>query len=283
MATLEDKILGEKLQNYCSSSDESDDDNSNSDREVTKQTATVQETAPSEVNKWEGTSTNTGPKGVIKDWQRYKQLETEKREEAEKEKIELMKKLTLTVQSALDEEREKAALEDPDLAELLNDEFLVNYQKQRMQEMLQQTNHNIKFGNLIVLTNGQEFLDAIDKEHKSVTIIVHIYEDNIESCRTMNACLKSLSQLYENVKFCAIHCTKAGMSRQFKSDGVPALLIYKSGNLVGNFIRLSDDLGNEFQPEDVQGFLVEHGFLEDKSLTPLLIKGTTASEDSDSD
>lgn len=148
MATLEDKILGEKLHNYCSSSEESDNENSNSESEEgRKQTAPTEEAAPPlEPNKWEGTSTNTGPKGVIKDWQRYKQLEHERREEDEREKIALMKKLTLTVQSALDEEREKAALEDPDLAELLNDEFLVQYQKQRMQEMLQQTNHNIKFG-----------------------------------------------------------------------------------------------------------------------------------------
>lgn len=143
MATLEDKILGEKLHNYCSSSEESDGD---SDSEQNNKKEAVEEVLPLEVNKWEGTSTNTGPKGVIKDWQKYKQLESEKRVEAESEKIALMKKLTLTVQSALDEEREKAALDDPDLAELLNDDFLLNYQKKRMQEMLSQTNHNIKFG-----------------------------------------------------------------------------------------------------------------------------------------
>ncbi|KAJ8928671.1 hypothetical protein NQ314_018765 [Rhamnusium bicolor] len=149
MATLEDKILGEKLHNYCSSSEESDNENSNSDSEnTTKQISSTEEVASHpEISKWEGTSSNTGPKGVIKDWQRYKQLENERRKEDEREKLELMKKLTLTVQSALDEERERAALEDPDLAELLNDDFLVKYQKQRMQEMLQQTNHNIKFGN----------------------------------------------------------------------------------------------------------------------------------------
>ncbi|XP_018571053.1 phosducin-like protein [Anoplophora glabripennis] len=283
MATLEDKILGEKLHNYCSSSEESDNENSNSDsEEANKQKgATPGTTSPPEINKWEGTSTNTGPKGVIKDWQRYKQLENEKREEDERERIELMKKLTLSVQSALDEEREKAALEDPDLAELLSDEFLVKYQKQRMQEMLQQTNHNIKFGDLIFLKNGQEYLDAIDKEHKSVMIIIHIYEDNVEACRAMNACLKVLCKIYENVKFCAIHGSKAGISRQFKTDGVPALLVYKSGNLVGNFVRLSDDLGNDFQPEDVQGHLVEHGLLEDKSCTPVLIKGASSGSDSD--
>lgn len=55
----------------------------------------------------------------------------------------------MTVQTALDEEREKAALEDPELAELLNDEFLVNYQKERMEQMLKQTNLTKKFGKFI--------------------------------------------------------------------------------------------------------------------------------------
>ncbi|XP_023013686.1 phosducin-like protein [Leptinotarsa decemlineata] len=282
MSTLEDKILGEKNHNYCSSSEESDcEDNSDPEEPIKKQNENQESVQSTEINKWEGTSTNTGPKGVIKDWQRYKQLENERRQEDEREKIELMKKLTLTVQSALDEEREKATLEDPDLAELLNDEFLINYQKQRMKEMILQTNHNVKFGNLILLKSGQEFLDAIDKEHKSVTIIVHIYEENVDACRAMNMCLKELSKHYLNVKFCSIIGSCAGISQQFKADGVPALLVYKSGNLVGNFIRISDDLGNDFLPEDVQAYLVEHGLLEDKSCTPALIKSVV--EDSESD
>ncbi|KAJ8928670.1 hypothetical protein NQ314_018764 [Rhamnusium bicolor] len=146
--------------------------------------------------------------------------------------------------------------------------------------MMKASNYKIISGDLIVLKNGQEFLDAIDKEHKSVTIIVHIYEENVEACHTMNVCLKNLCKLYINVKFCAIIGSQAGMSRQFKADGVPALLVYKAGNLVGNFIRLSDDLGNNFQPEDVQGYLVEHGLLEDKSCTPILIRNTTSDSDS---
>ena len=39
--------------------------------------------------------------------------------------------------------------------------------------------------------------------------------------------------------------------------GVPALLIYKNKELIGNFIRLSDDLGDDFFASDVEGFLVE--------------------------
>lgn len=285
MASLEDKILGEKLHNYCSSSSEESDGNcSDSDSENVqskKDKSAVEETAPVESNQWEGTSTNTGPKGVIKDWQRYKQLENEKREESERERIDLMKKLTLTVQSALDEEREKAAAEDPELADLLNDEFLLSYQKKRMQELLSQNQHNLKFGHVVHLQNRDDFLNAIDKENQAVTVIIHIYENNVEACRTMNKCLNQLSKIYENVKFCTIVGSSAGMSKHFKVNGVPALLVYKNGQLMGNFVKLSDDLGNDFCVEDVQGYLVEHGMLEDKTCTPLIIKSTSDTDDSD--
>lgn len=278
MATLEDKILGEKLHNYCSSSEGSDGENSDTESEAQKNEAPQAELP--EPNKWEGTSTNTGPKGVIKDWQRFKQLETEKRAGNEKERIALMKKLSMTVQSALDEEREKAAAEDPDLAELLDDDFLLEYQRKRMEEMLSKTEHDKQFGQLFYLTNGQEYLDAIDKENKAVKVIIHIYEPTVEACRCMNAALTSLSQLYGKVKFCAIVGSRAGMSRDFKVKGVPALLVYKAGQIVGNFVRLTDDLGQDFDAEDVQNYLVEHGMLEDKSCKPLIIK-SGVDEDSD--
>ncbi|CAH1981780.1 unnamed protein product [Acanthoscelides obtectus] len=278
MATLEDKILGEKLHNYCSSSEESGGENSDCEGEGAKQPEAAE---PSSLNKWEGTSTNTGPKGVIRDFKDYKQLESEKRRNEERQMIELAKKFTMTVKSTLEEEREKAALEDPELAELLKDDFLLQYQKKRMQEMLEQTNHNIKFGSLLTLTTGQEFLDAIDKEHKSVTVIIHIYDDNLEACRALNASLQELCRIYENVKFCRMPSNCAGVSREFKREGLPALLVYKDGNLVGNFVRLTDDLGNDFSVEEVKIYLVEHGSLEDKSLTPALIKNASESSDSD--
>lgn len=278
MATLEDKILGEKLHNYCSSSEESDNE-SDSDKPPAK-TEKPPPQSP-DTKEWEGTSTNTGPKGVIEDWRRFKQLEIEKREENERERNELAKRLTMTVQSALDEERERAAQEDPEFADLLNDEFLLEYQKKRMAEMMSQNQHNLKFGGLIVLKDGSEFLKAIDQEHKAVKVVVHIYEDNVDACRAMNDCLKVLAKTYDSVKFCAILGSRAGMSRDFKISGVPALLIYKGGQLVGNFVRLSDDLGNDFYPEDVQGYLVEHGMLEDKTCKPLIIKNAESDEESD--
>ncbi|XP_018323627.1 phosducin-like protein [Agrilus planipennis] len=282
MTTLDDKILGEKLQYYCSSSEDEENGDSDSNSNTPKKNERSLQIETSQLEKWEGTSQNTGPKGVITDWQRFKQLESEKRNECEKERIALAKKLTLSVQSTLDEEREKSKLEDPEISELLNDEFLLQYQKQRMEEMLKQQNHNVKFGELIFLKNSEEYLDAIEKEHKSVKIIIHIYEKHLKACQIMNSCLAELAKVYDNVKFCAIIASVAGLSRDFKISGVPALLIYKNGILIGNFVRLSYEFGDSFYAEDVQGFLIEHGMLEDKTLVPKIVKSINdQSDDSD--
>lgn len=67
MATLEDKILGEKLEYYCSSSEDEANDSGDSDKEQAKNACTKEE-APSYASNydcWDGTSSNTGPKGVI--------------------------------------------------------------------------------------------------------------------------------------------------------------------------------------------------------------------------
>ena len=54
------------------------------------------------------------------------------------------------------------------------------------------------------------------------------------------------------------------LSKHFKVAGVPALLVYRAGNLLGSFIRVTDQLGTDFFASDVESFLAEHGMLPDK-------------------
>ncbi|XP_076752248.1 phosducin-like protein 1 [Xylocopa sonorina] len=271
MSTLEDKILGEKLHYYCSSSEEEDNDSADSDKEAEdeKRSQIITDSVEPSFSEWDGTSSNTGPKGVIKDWQRYKQLQAEKREVQDKERLDLIKKLSLTCRSSLDEEKEKIMQTDPDLAELLADEFLLEYQKQRMKEMLART-EKLRFGRLFNLETADQFLEAIDNEDKSVTIVVHIYEANVPGCEAMNGSLISVAQDYPFVKFCKILGSVAGLSKHFKKEGVPALLVYKAGQVIGNFIHVTDYLGIDFYASDVETFLIEHGMLTDKNCVPLI-------------
>ncbi|XP_071452680.1 phosducin-like protein [Hetaerina americana] len=286
MATFEDKILGEKTEYYCSSSSEGEEEDDESENKDAGAVPSSEVGRGPDVSKWSGTASNTGPKGVISDWQKFKELEKQKLEEEKVERLELIKKLSITCQSALDEEREKAEAEkdsvDPDLKELFSDKFLQEYMQKRMNEMLQKSSNVPKFGKVINLTTGQEFLDAVDKENKSVTIVVHIYEELVNGCEAMNGCLIHLSQKYNEVKFCKMKGSLAGLSHHFKVSGVPALLVYKSGQLVGNFVRLTDEFGEDFFACDVESFLIEHGMIPDKTCVPQ-ISQQPEDDDEDSD
>ncbi|KAL0271303.1 UNVERIFIED_CONTAM: hypothetical protein PYX00_008438 [Menopon gallinae] len=238
MTTLEDKLLGIKRENYCSSSESECEPDSDEESEKGK-TVEVESTPPPVIREPDGSSANTGPKGVIKDWQRYKQLESEQREEREREKLALIQKLSMTC-------RPEAGQEDPELDELLEDSFILEYSKRRMQEMFQKVAELPKFGSVINLSSGEEFLDAVDKENKNVTVVVHIYEEKAPGCKVMNESLKV--------------------------SGVPALLVYKNGNLVGNYVHLTEEFGREFEASDVEGFLIENGVMVDNSCVPSLLK-----------
>lgn len=261
MATLEDKILGEKLHNYCSSSEDegSEDEGSGSEEKVIK---TLPKADPPPVNNWNGAASNTGPKGVLEDWRKYKQLEAENLKEMERQRIALAKKLTLTVKTETEEEAEKARDEiEDELNELLDEGFLMKYQQQRMQELMAKLQKAPKFGKVKTLESQDEFLSAIDKEDPKVAVIVHIYSDKNKACQTMDGCINVLATEYPSIKFCRIAVDITGLSRHFRVVGVPAILVYKSGQVIGNFVQLATELGNDFFATDVEKFLIEYGML----------------------
>jgi len=65
------------------------------------------------------------------------------------------------------------------------------------------------------------------------------------------------------------------VSLAFKTKGIPALLVYKGGNLVGNFVQLKDEFGAEFCFGDVENFLIENGMIEDRNNIPKLLSNAT--------
>jgi hypothetical protein len=145
MATLDDKLLGEKTHYYCSSSEDEDESSSGNEGggKTSKGAAQVEPEGGSKTEPWTGTSSNTGPKGVIKDWQRFKQLEAESAAEKERERLALFKKLSLTCSSTLDDEKQKQDELDEELAD---DEFLQQYVQQRMAEMVARSSALPVFG-----------------------------------------------------------------------------------------------------------------------------------------
>ncbi|XP_052865368.1 phosducin-like protein [Anopheles cruzii] len=288
MATLDDKLLGEKVHNYCSSSeDEAGDDECDSSEasgsgksaptkpsglRVSKSKPAAEPPVQHQTH-WTGTAGNTGPKGVIQDWQRFKQLEAERREQDAAEKLRLLKKLSITTRTKEEDRQAEAMGElDAEFRELMDEDFLLEYQRKRMAEMLAMMDRKGRYGELIDLKTGDDFLQAVDKENKNTTVVVHIYREKYGPCVKMNEALRKLAKEYWNVKFCKFVCTDAGLSNLFKASGVPALLIYKDGQMIGNFVKLVDDLSDEFDYSDVESFLVENGIINDKSCKPAIVE-----------
>ncbi|XP_033746488.1 phosducin-like protein [Pecten maximus] len=280
--SLDDRILGEKVNNYCSSSEDEgeDEETRGSDpEEYDKKTIKGPKFIPEpEIQEYQGYSTNTGPKGVINDWREFKRLENERREAQEKEKLAMMKKLSMTCRSHLDDEKEKQKDEEL-LQELeeLEDDFLKEYRMKRLEEMRKALQNVPKFGKVVDL-NSDSFVEAIDKELPQVTVIIHLYEDKVQACEAMNGCLACLAQDYPSVKFCKIKASETQLSNKFAKMGVPALLAYKGGELIGNFVKLTEELGKDFFSSDVESFLYDFGLLPSNDIINQAIKDTTTGE-----
>ncbi|XP_063287205.1 phosducin-like protein [Pelobates fuscus] len=274
MTTLDDKLLGEKSQYYYSSS--SDDEDSDQDRKT-------QQSSKEPNGGKEGSVVNTGPKGVINDWRRYKQLENEQSEEQRREMEQLIKRLSMTCKSHLDEEREKENQKCLDEKihgkvttqeyNMMNEDedFLQQYRKQRIEEMKKQLCHSQLFKQVFDLHSGEAFLNAVDKEHKNTIVMILIYEDDIPGSEAINGCIICLASEYPGVKFCRVKSSLLGTSTKFTKNALPALLVYKSGELIGNFVRITNQLGEDFFAVDLEAFLHECGLLPEKDLMPTSI------------
>ena len=121
------------------------------------------------------------------------------------------------------------------------------------------------FGKLFEF-NAKTLHEALEDPAPNLILIVHIY-DSIKPCMQMNKCLEQLVRDFPHIKFCKVLATEAGVSLNFKMNALPTLQVYKGGNLIGNFVRIHDQLGDDFYPGDVENFLIEKDvvFSSDKS------------------
>lgn len=304
MTTLDDKILGEKLQYYYSSSEDEGSDNEDEDGE--RKTIRDAEVAEPEIDySADGSAVNTGPKGVINDWRKYKQLEVEQKQEQKKEMERLIKKLSMTCRSDLDQEKDrekqkelqekikgKMTMQEYNMLQEEEDDedFLQHYRMQRIEEMRRQLCRGKRFAKVYELNGGEDFLEALDSEDKSTLVMIHIHEPGVAGCEAMAGSLQCLAQEYPLVKFCSVRSSAISTSALFRDSALPALLVYKGGDLIGNFVRLTDQLGEDFFAVDVEALLQEYGMLPDK--TPVvhktvrngaIVQSAASDEDSDLD
>ncbi|XP_069088100.1 phosducin [Pleurodeles waltl] len=229
-----------------------------------------------EESDFEGSAMNTGPKGVIKDWRKFK-LESEDLNSIPPNKKEVLRQMSSPYKAQSKEEKDtreklsrKMSMQEYELIHDKEDEdYLQKYRKQCMQEMHQKLSFGPKYGYLFELKSGEEFLEAIEKEHKSTTVIVHIYDDSVKGCESLNSCLTCLALEHPTVKFCKITAVDTGAGDRFSKEVLPTLLVYKAGEMISNFISITEQFNEEFFAVDVESYLNEFGLLPEREIRVL--------------
>lgn len=228
----------------------------------------------------------TGPKGVIEDHKFHQKQERARKENKLNSFINKISKPSLSsgwmsrqikAEGTLKSREEELARKEIEIEEdeqvlvimeqQLNDEtFLNSYRKKRMLQMkLEQSRQ--KFGSFIEL-NSDNFVNAIDGESKDTVVLIHIYNEQVEACRLTNHFLTSMARNYIYTKFCKIHSFQIESS-QFQDPVVlPAILIYKGGELINTLLRITDEINGWTKfgrclEEDFEKFILKSVPLED--------------------
>ncbi|CAH8510680.1 unnamed protein product [Schistosoma turkestanicum] len=257
--SFDDKLLGEKVHNYCSSS-EGEEDSEDSGEENESATTVPESVNPPSLS--HPGYPQTGPKGVVADYERFKRLESERNAEKERKIAEYAKQHSLSCRPYSEDKQTYPPEETSDDSD---DEFLNQYRRNRINE-LQTATKNLPTFNKIYDLVADTFVEEIDNTNKETTVIVFIYENGNKSCAKVNTCLEKIFEDYPHVKFCRIRASDAYLSYRFSHHGVPAIVVYKNGEVIGNLLSITRDLDREFYPSDLENYLIEHGFLPDKTM-----------------
>uniref|UniRef100_A0A3P8SK46 Phosducin b n=1 Tax=Amphiprion percula TaxID=161767 RepID=A0A3P8SK46_AMPPE len=205
----------------------------------------------------EETVTHTGPKGVINDWRRFK-LESMDQQNLPPSRDDTRANLNRKTLCINVQEYELLKEED--------EGCLKKYRRRCMQEMHDKLSFGPKFEGVHDLDSGEAFLEVIEKEHHTTVVVVHIYKIGIKGCEELNNCLDCLATEYPTVKFCRIDAVASGAAERFSDEFLPTLLVYKAGELLGNFLACTQHLNEEFFATDVEAFLNSYGLLPEKEL-----------------
>ncbi|KAG1963730.1 phosducin b isoform X1 [Pimephales promelas] len=207
--------------------------------------------------------TQTGPKGVINDWRKFK-LESMDQEVLPPSKRELLRQMSSPQKpkdTCVGGLNRKMSAQEYELIKEDDEKSLRKYRKQCMQEMHEHLSFGPKFETVYDLDSGEAFLDVIEKEHRLTVVVVHIYKDGVKGCDALNSCMDCLASEYNTVKFCRIPAAATGAGERFSDDVLPTLLVYKAGELLGNFLAVTQHFNEEFFATDVEVFLNEYGLL----------------------
>ena len=108
-----------------------------------------------------------------------------------------------------------------------------------------------------------EFVDEVDALGSdgdtlhSTLVVVHLYEDFCAACRGLNGCLERLARKHAR-GVCFLRLRALHAQEDFDHVALPALQLYRGGECVCSLVRLTDEIGEHFDDDDVEALIELH-------------------------
>ncbi|KAK6872860.1 Phosducin-like protein 2 [Candida tropicalis] len=169
---------------------------------------------------------------------------------------------TAELEAALEEaivKQHDNRLENKDLDELdeLEDEededFLNHYKQKRMAE-LKKISEKKKFGHVLPI-NKKEYEDEVTKGSNDTFVLVHLSLQSSLQSRLLGSILSTLATKFPEIKICDIPAQRC--IENYPESNCPTLIIYHNGNVVKQYITLTQLGGNATTLKDIEQVLVD--------------------------
>ena len=193
---------------------------------------------------------NTGVKGVIAD---YKEAQKEEQLRKAEEHLDNMQRLKRATQPSIRPREPENDSEDEDDDD--DNEFLKKFRMQRIAQLQNKSNNALPTFGTLSSKSPEDYVELVDEIDPRVFVIVHLFEPSIPASRMLHSALDKVAQTMEYVKFIEVNALDANPNLDLIC--LPAILIYKGGELVQNLIKFTDGLPHSFTMGDVKDALEE--------------------------
>ncbi|GMI29938.1 hypothetical protein TrCOL_g6438 [Triparma columacea] len=151
------------------------------------------------------------------------------------------------------------AKESDDIAE--DDEFLRSYRDARLNQLRHAVTYPT-YGQLREV-DAFEYAELVDSIDQRSYLVVHMYEPYVPACKRINNMLEELARRMTWAQVVRLHCFKANPN--FDPIALPVIMLYRGGELVDNFVKVTDALPNDFKVDDLQWLLENAGVVNPES------------------
>ena len=290
---LEDRFLKQNIQGQVStwrdslSSDDRSDNHDDDGEDSFNSSTIIQSSSIQSATNHDGSHSfpfghNTGVKGVIRDQKIHQAMEQQKKYHLQQQREATLHRIaygcTVTTEARVNGLSRRRSLEDSEVDGKDDDdgdefddsdsgEILKRYRQQRYQEM-QQT--KTIFG-YVQEVSPEEYSKAVDdmllpnSDSLSTTMVVILYDNDTLHTKFDEILDQLASKHLIHVQFLKINLTHSDSSNNtcnntcnIDSIVLPAVLIYKQGQILHNIVRFLDGLPQGFSLHDIQEYLRRH-------------------------